>query len=351
MPRKKTGVLIVDDSAFNRQTIKKMLEKDPNIETVAVATDGVDAIAKTMKYRPDIITLDVEMPEMDGFAFLRWLMKERPTPVIVVSSYSDTRTVFRALELGAVDFVAKPTRRASMELRNIEDDLLRKVRSIKKYSLNKLRSNLELIAGRKGKTEVMPVKRRTVDVIAIGSSTGGPAALQLILTSLPPRFPTAVLISQHMPRGFTRSLAERLNRMAAITIKEAGDGEKIEPATAYICPGGSHLLVRKHRGSYYTEIRRAEDGDRYVPSIDLMMKSVADSFGKKAIGVILTGMGDDGRSGMLEIKRRGGYTIAESQDTAVIYGMPREAVRAGAAVSVKPLDQIPDELARIIKGT
>ncbi|UCG78761.1 MAG: chemotaxis response regulator protein-glutamate methylesterase [Nitrospirota bacterium] len=359
-PAKKTGVLIVDDSAFSRQTIKKMLETDSNIETLAVAIDGYDAIAKTIRFKPDIITLDFEMPEMDGFAFLRWLMKEQPTPVIMVSSYSDSKTVFKALELGAVDFIAKPTRRASEELRSIQSDLLEKVLNIKKMSLNKLRGNLERISemdeveaepkARKEDLPETPAGKRLTDVIAIGSSTGGPAALQLVLTSLPAKFKPAILISQHMPKGFTKSLAERLNRLSAITIKEAKDGDLISPSTAYICPGGLHMGVKKKKGYYYTVLQGQRSTDKYVPSIDHMMRSVAGSFGKNAVGVILTGMGDDGRKGMLEIKKKGGYTIAESEETAVIYGMPREAINSGAADLVRPLHSIPDEFVSLFKG-
>ncbi len=350
MPRGKTEVLIVDDSAFSRQTIKKMLEKDKNIQTLAVASDGYDAIAKTIRFKPDIITLDFEMPEMDGFAFLRWLMKEQPTPVIMVSSYSDSKTVFKALELGAVDFIAKPTKRASEELRSIESDLIEKVRNIKKRSLKKLQGNLEVLSDVEKISDDIPVGPHTAEVIAVGSSTGGPAALQLILTSLPANFPSALLISQHMPRGFTKSLADRLNRLSAISVKEARDNESIVPSTAYICPGGYHLAVKKRRNAFYTEIRSSTENDKYVPSIDVMMSSIADSFGKRAIGVILTGMGDDGKKGMLAIKNKGGYTIAESKETAVIYGMPREVVKSGAADSVQPLHAIPNELVMILNN-
>lgn len=342
------SVLIVDDSAFSRQTIKGMLEKDRNIEVVAIATDGIDAMAKTIRFKPDIITLDFEMPEMDGFGFLRWVMKERPTPVIMVSSYSDSKTVFRALELGAVDFIAKPTRRASVELKNIENDLLTKVRSIEQKSLKKLRDNLELLTEQEEIKTDIPVQHVNADVVAIGSSTGGPAAIQLILTRLPASFPS-LLISQHMPKGFTRSLAERLNRLSSLTVKEAEDGERLAPSTAYICPGGYHLEVKKKNESYYTRLLPPKDSDRYVPSVDIMMKSIAKNFGSKTVGVLLTGMGDDGKRGMLEIKSQGGYTIAESEETAVVFGMPKEAIGAGAALSVQPLFDIPRELVKILK--
>ncbi|MGE5894495.1 MAG: protein-glutamate methylesterase/protein-glutamine glutaminase [bacterium] len=348
MPSNRISVLIVDDSAFSRQTIRKMLETGSAIEVVAVATDGIDAMAKSLRYKPDIITLDFEMPEMDGFSFLRWVMKERPTPVIMVSSYGDSSTVFKALELGAVDFIAKPTKRASLELKNIEHDLLAKVNNIEKHSLRKLQDNLELLAEAKTISSDIPAQHVAADIIAIGSSTGGPAALQIILTRLPAQFPS-ILISQHMPSGFTKPLAERLNRLTSIAVKEAEDNERIVPSTAYICPGGVHLEVKKKNGAYYTNLRVPSQSDRYVPSVDIMMRSVSDCFGSKSIGVLLTGMGDDGKKGMLEIKSRGGYTIAESEETAVVFGMPKEAIKAGAASSIKPLSDIPNELVKILK--
>jgi two-component system chemotaxis response regulator CheB len=348
MAKNRTSVLIVDDSAFSRQTIRKMLETDDHVDVVAIATDGIDAMAKTLRHKPDVITLDFEMPEMDGFAFLRWLMKERPTSVIMVSSYSDSKTVFRALELGAVDFIAKPTRRASVELKNIENDLLTKVRNIEKHSLKKLRGNLELLSEKEEVPSDIPLKRLSADIIAVGSSTGGPAAIQLILSRLPENFP-AILICQHMPKGFTKPLAERLNRLSPLRIKEAEDNEIIVPSTAYICPGGCHMEVKKKAGSYYTKLSFPSEVDRYVPSVDIMMSAVSECFGKKAIGILLTGMGDDGKRGMLEIKKKGGYTIAESEETAVVFGMPREAIHAGAAESIKPLYDIPNELMKILK--
>jgi len=348
MTAKRVRVMIVDDSAFSRQTLKKMLEADSGISVVAVATDGIDAMAKTMRYTPDIITLDFEMPEMDGFSFLRWLMKERPTPVIMVSSYGDSATVFKALELGAVDFIAKPTRRASVELKDIADDLLKKVRSIERNSLSKLRDNLGKLAERRVVPGVIPEEQVSNEMVVVGSSTGGPAAIQLILTRVSAVFPS-ILISQHMPKGFTRSLAERLNRISALTVKEAEDNEMIVPSTAYICPGGMHMEIEKRGSTHSIGLRSPAESDRYVPSIDVMMKSAAETFGPKTVGVLLTGMGNDGRKGMLDIKQRGGYTIAESEETAVVFGMPNEAIRAGAADCIQPLYEIPNELVRILK--
>ena len=343
-------VLIVDDSAFSRQTIKKMLETDPNIEVIDIASDGIDAMAKTLRLRPDLITLDFEMPGMNGFSFLRWLMKERPTPVIMVSSYSDTKTVFKALELGAVDFIAKPTKRASAELRGIEKDLLSKVRGAKNLRMDKLSKNLQLLNVDAGVKTAIEPSIGNIDVVAIGTSTGGPSALQIILTRLPHDFSAAVLISQHMPKGFTGPLAERLDKLSELNIKEAEDGDIIEPGKVFICPGGSHMTLRKKgRKCCHVALKEATDEDRYVPSVDIMMKSAAEHYGSKTMGVVLTGMGNDGKKGMLEIKSRGGYTIAESEETAVVFGMPSEVIKTGAVDRVLPLPEVPAELIKIVK--
>ncbi|HEC97364.1 MAG TPA: chemotaxis response regulator protein-glutamate methylesterase [Nitrospirae bacterium] len=342
-------VLVVDDSAFSRQTIKNMLLKAPIIDVIGIAVDGIDAIKKTLRYRPDIITLDLEMPEMDGFSFLRWLMRESPTPVIMVSSHSDTKTVFKALELGAVDFIAKPTRKASLELQNIENDLLAKIRNIDASSLNKLNRNLLSIPAKRPLDKVPTFSCKLPDrIVAIGASTGGPQALQLILTGMPENFPAPIVISQHMPGGFTGSFSERLNRLSAIRVKEAEDDEPLEPGKALICPGGCHLLLKTGSDRIYTRLKNADDNDRYVPSINLMMESVAEIFKDMTLGIVLTGMGNDGTRGMVEIFRRGGYTITESEETAVVFGMPREVINAGVAQRILPLRDVSSELIKVV---
>ncbi|MDA8173355.1 MAG: chemotaxis response regulator protein-glutamate methylesterase [Nitrospiraceae bacterium] len=340
--------LVVDDSAFSRQTIKNMLENCPGVEVLDIATNGIDAIAKTLRLKPDLITLDLEMPEMDGFSFLRWIMIQKPTPVIVVSAQSDSRTVFEALELGAADFIGKPSKKASAELKNIEKSLIEKVNAIRGLNIEVLSRNLRLLAPAP-EPQVEAVPRGPVDIAAIGSSTGGPAALQIILTKLPDNFPAALVISQHMPRGFTGPLAERLDKLAKIGISEARDGDEVEPARAYICPGGAHMTLKKRGTSVRISLKQAAPEDRYVPSVDVMMKSVAEVYGERSLGVLLTGMGNDGKEGMLEIKHRGGYTIAESQETAIVFGMPREAIKAGAAAKVLPLTEVSGELIRVTK--
>jgi len=346
----KTKVLVVDDSAYTRQTMKKIIEEDASLEVAGIASDGIDAMAKVLRLRPDIITLDFEMPNMDGFSFLRWLMRERPTPVIMVSSHADSRTVFRALELGAADFIAKPTRRASTELQTIEKDLIRKIKGIKNVRLDILSRNLELLEKEEepGEQKQIRTGRRAVEMVAVGSSTGGPAALQIILTRLPSDFSASMVISQHMPKGFTGPMAERLDRMCPLRIREAADGDTITRGTAYICPGGFHLGLKRHGEGKQITLREGKLTEKYIPSVDHMMSSVAEAYGPAAVGVILTGMGNDGKQGMLEIKKQGGYTIAESEETAVVFGMPGEAIKNGAVETILPLQEIPAQIVRIV---
>ncbi len=345
----KTKVLIVDDSAYTRQTIKKILQQDASLEVVGIASDGIDAMAKTLRLQPDIITLDFEMPEMDGFSFLRWLMKARPTPVIMVSSHADSKTVFKALELGAVDFIAKPTRRASIELQTIEKDLLSKIKGIKNIRMDILSKNLELLES-DDLVEIPGVreKHNAIDIVAIGSSTGGPAALQIILTRLPEDFRAAIVVSQHMPKGFTGPLAERLNKMSQLRIKEATDREHIKKGTVYICPGGFHLGIIRKNQKPYIALKEGRLTDRYTPSVDNMMTAVAEHYGSGSMGVILTGMGNDGKNGLLEIKTKGGYTIAEAESSAVVFGMPGEAIKNNAVETIRPISEIPYEIIRVV---
>jgi len=343
----KIRVLIVDDSAFSRQSIRKAIEKDQQIEVAGISTDGIDAMAKTIMLKPDLITLDLEMPGMDGFTFLRWLMKKQPTPVIIVSSYSDPRTVFRALELGAVDFIAKPQRLARDEFQKLQVDLLRKVRGMKQLRMDRLSKNIELLNKEKKEEKFSARSDRRIEVIAIGSSTGGPNALEIIMARLPSDFPASIVVSQHMPKGFTASFAERLNGLTHLQVKEAQDGDIIDGGKVLICPGGRHMLFKKKGKRVITTMKESNDSDKYIPSINIMMSSASEMFGDRMMGIILTGMGSDGVSGMLEIKNKGGYTIAESEDSAVVFGMPAEVIRAGAAGRVLPISEIPDEMIKV----
>jgi two-component system chemotaxis response regulator CheB len=348
--KKRISVLVVDDSAFNRQTIKAVLEKDPDLEVAGVASDGMDAMSKVLRLRPDLITLDFEMPEMDGLSFLRWLMRESPTPVLMVSSHSDSATVFKALELGAVDFVVKPTSRASMELKNIERDLLEKIGCVKEMNLDVLSKNVRLLEARTVEKERKSKKVSDIDVLAIGSSTGGPSGLQMILSELPGDLPCATVISQHMPKGFTASFAERLNSICSLEIREARQGEKVEDETVYLCPGGYHMSFSRLGNEVRVDLEEAGPEAKYVPSVDIMMSSAVSAFPRKVMGIVITGMGNDGVKGMKEIRKSGGHTVAESEDTAVVFGMPAEVIKAKAAESVLPLDMISAEIRRVIIG-
>ncbi|HAR45629.1 MAG TPA: chemotaxis response regulator protein-glutamate methylesterase [Nitrospiraceae bacterium] len=346
---KKVKALIVDDSAFNRAAISKMLESDVGIEVVGTAHDGVDAIAKTLRLQPDVITLDLEMPNMDGFTFLRWLMKERPTPAIILTSRSDSRSVFRAMELGAVDFIPKPEVRISKSLETIRDELLVKVHAVLNLEMTKVQSTMELLSERKAPPEARKEDEITsgqgaVEVVAIAASTGGPPALQAILTALPPDFSASIVIAQHMPPGFTRSFAERLNKLAPVVVSEAVTGDVLRPGMALIAPGGYHLIVKRERQGLVAQVLPRSPADKYVPSADLLLASVAEACGPAALGVVLTGMGKDGTAGALEIKRRRGRCLAESEESAVIFGMPQEAIRAGAVERVLPLSRMAAEI-------
>ena len=343
----KVKVLIVDDSAYSRQAIRKALETDEHIEVAGISTDGIDAMAKTIMFKPDLITLDLEMPGMDGFTFLRWLMKKRPTPVIIVSSYSDSKTVFKALELGAADFIAKPQKIARLDFKKMQVELLHKVRGIRELRMDRLSRNLELLEQERYGEKSLAWSDRGIEAIAIGSSTGGPNALKIIMTRLPSDFPASIVVSQHMPRGFTASFAERLNGLSSVHVLEAKNGEVLEGGKVLICPGGHHMLLRKKGTTVIATIKESKHSDKYIPSIDIMMSSASEIFESRVMGIVLTGMGNDGVSGMLEIKKRGGYTIAESEDTAVVFGMPSGVIRAGAAGRVLPISEIPDEMIKL----
>lgn len=346
----KIKALVVDDSAYNRTVITQMLSADPGIDVAGFATDGVDAIAKTLRLRPDVITLDLEMPNMDGFTFLRWLMKERPTPVIVLSSLSDDRSVFRAFELGAVEFIAKPESRISRSIEIIGTELVAKVRAVMHLEMTKVQSTIDLLARAQAaptarKEDEAPREQGPIRVVAIASSTGGPPALQAILTGLPGDLCAAVVVAQHMPAGFTRSFAERLNKLSALVVREAAAGDRLEPGTVLIAPGGHHMVVSGGRTGLVAGIVPRVASDHYAPSADRMMISVADACGPAVLGVVLTGMGRDGSDGALAIKNKGGQCLAESEESAVVFGMPQEAIRTGAVDKVVPLSGMAGEIA------
>jgi two-component system chemotaxis response regulator CheB len=338
-PRSRIRVLVIDDSAFSRRTISRMLERSPLVEVVASAADGEEALRRTLELRPDLITLDLEMPRMDGFTFLRLVMSRCPTPVIVISGKSRDQDVFRALDFGAVDFIAKPTPRAGPELEEIEQELLRKVHAVRQLRIEKVRERLEApppLARRAG-----PAPRSPWRMVAVGSSTGGPAALMQVLGAFPKATHCAWVIGQHMPEGFTRGFAERIARLTAFEAREASDGDEPRPGLVLVAPGGRHLEFESRGARTQVRLLAAQSADKYAPSVDRLFASAAKYFGPALLGVVLTGMGDDGRRGVAAIKQAGGAVVAESEETAVVFGMPQQAIRTGAVDAVLPLSQIP----------
>jgi two-component system chemotaxis response regulator CheB len=342
--------LVVDDSAYNRVTISRMLESSQDIRVLGTAVNGEDAIKQVMKHRPDVITLDLEMPIMDGFAFLRWLMANVPTPVIAVSSRSSDRSVFKALELGAVDFIAKPGGRVSPRLEEIQRDLVAKVLQIGEVSIENLRRR---VAEDEALAEEEPPVTGTcaggVELVVIGCSTGGPPALQHVFQALP-LLPVPIVVAQHMPPNFTRLFAERVNKLTKYTVKEASDGELLEGGVVYIAPGGLQTEVRRAPDGLRARIVPGSASDLYAPSVDRLFTSASATCSERLLAVVMTGMGDDGANSIVGVRGRGGRTIAESQQTAIIFGMPNEAIKTGAIEQVLPLGEIAGAIERLCVG-
>ena len=335
-------VLVIDDSAFSRQTITRMLETSPLVEVVGVARDGEDALRKTFELMPDLITLDLEMPRMDGFTFLRLVMHKRPTPVMVISGRAGEQDVFKALDLGAVDFIAKPTTRATPELQTIRSELIRKVHAIRDLRIDKVRERIEAAPQMLPRSPDAGVEQLPVaPVVAIGASTGGPRALMETLGAFAEPPNGAFLVAQHMPAGFTKGFADRLDRLTSFFVREAAGGEPLLAGSVWIAPGGHHLELEVIDGRVVTRISEAVEGDKYVPSVDRLFASASKHFGPDLLAVVLTGMGDDGRRGVEVVKQEGGAVIAESEESAVIFGMPQQAIRSGCVDRVLSLGDIP----------
>jgi len=341
--REAIRVLVIDDSAYSRQTITRMLESSPLVEVVGTAADGEEALRRSIELEPDLATLDLEMPRMDGFTFLRVLMARKPTPVIVVSGQAGDEQVFKALELGAADFIAKPMTRATPELASIQDELIRKVHAIRDLRIEKVRARTQALPAMLGSRVSGPVHAPRVVVIA--SSTGGPSALMQILGAFPEAQAYPVLVAQHMPAGFTAGFADRLDRLTPFSASEAKGGELLEPGRILVAPGGRHLELESSGGKVLTRIAEDSPADKYSPSADRLFASAAKHFGKDVLGVVLTGMGDDGRLGALAVKQAGGSIIAESEESAVIFGMPKQVIKAGAADQVLALCDLPAAMA------
>ncbi|MCU0861503.1 MAG: chemotaxis response regulator protein-glutamate methylesterase [Methanomassiliicoccales archaeon] len=326
-------VLVVDDSAVMRKIITEMLERDPSVKVVGAARNGQEAVHLVKELKPDVVTLDIEMPVMDGLTALQHIMNESPVPVVMLSAVGKRQSelTLKSLERGAVDFIPKTGASLSLDLEMERDLIVQKVKAASQADIKPLPISTE-------RPIVSSEVRSTCGdwVVMIGASTGGPKALPEVLSRLPSDLPAGVLIVQHMPEGFTRSFAERLNWVSAIEVREAEEGDPVEMGVALLAPGNRHMVLRDGR------IHLNDDPKvHYVrPAVDPMMRTVAPAYGPRCVGVILTGMGFDGVEGMREVKRQGGKTIVQDERSCVVYGMPKAIVDAGAADKVAPVDQI-----------
>lgn len=335
----KIRVLIVDDSAFIRVLLTEILQSDPQIEVVATAEDPIDARAKIKKYSPDVITLDVEMPKMDGITFLKNIMRLRPMPVIMVSTQTQAGAdvTIQSLEIGAFDFVGKPSTDVKSKLTDLADELIEKVKAAARCNLFVLE---KLPSAKKVVLQVTQDKGR-FDLIAIGASTGGTEAIREVLSRLPAELPPIVM-SQHIPDTFSTSYAKRLNGESEIQVREVRSATRLERGFAYLAPGSHHLKVMKKNGCYWVDIDDGEKVNRHKPSVDVMYNSILDTGINRCLGIILTGMGKDGAEGLKKLKESGATTVAQDESTSVVWGMPGAAVAIDAAEHILPLGDIAD---------
>lgn len=354
------SVVVVDDSAFMRKALSTMLEKDPEIKVVAVGRDGVEGLELIRKHNPDVVTLDIEMPRMDGLTALKHIMMEMPKPVLMVSSLTveGAEATLKAMELGAVDFIPKQLSKVSLDIVRIEEDLRARVKQIAK---RKFRPPLPArrpcpggvpagspAAGRPCAGAASEAKRDLVrpsgapvrDVVAIGVSTGGPPAVQKLLSALPQDFPASIVIAQHMPAAFTGPFAKRLDGICALSVKEAETGDRLAPGRVFIAPGGRHLRINQKVSRIELEVTDDPKEALYKPSVNVLVSSVADGVGRRALGVILTGMGSDGMEGVKALKLKGGRALAQSDASCVVYGMPKAIVDAGLADEIIDIDDM-----------
>lgn len=337
----RTEVLVVDDSPFIRRAVQRMLEPLEGVEVVGTATNGAEAMAMARTLRPDLIILDIVMPEVDGLEAIRGIMETAPIPILVLSSEAEpgAETTLRALDLGAVDFISKGAAGTRMDIYDLAPVLREKVLAVAGSKIPKPPTAPP--QGAVSQARETPFVSR-YEVVALGASTGGPRALAAILFALPGDFPAGVVVAQHMPPGFTRTLAERLDRKSSLDVREAEDGDRVEPGVALIGVGGRQLTVRRAGGDLVVRVAPEPGHLLHRPSVDVLFESVAEAAGSRSVGVVLTGMGQDGSKGLKAIREAGGRTLAEAEESAVIFGMPRAA--AEWAERVLPLDQIADRL-------
>jgi two-component system chemotaxis response regulator CheB len=334
-------VLVVDDSALMRKLIPAILERDPSIEVIGTAMDGAFALKKIEEFHPDVVTLDLEMPRMDGLEALRLIMRRAPMPVIVFSTHSKegAYSTFKALALGAIDFVAKPRDAAAGHLDAIAVELIEKIKVAKRASGRKIRPSVEVETKspqKKPERATLPPSR----VVAIGISTGGPNALQYVLSQIPADFAATILIVQHMPEGFTEMFARRLDECCSLDVHEARSGDLLVAGRVLICPGNRHMIVRRMPRGDMVVLSDGPPVNGHRPSADVLFHSVAHEFTLTSIGVLMTGMGDDGAEGLGAMKAAGGMTVAQSEDTCVVSGMPRAAIIKGYANKIVPLESL-----------
>jgi two-component system, chemotaxis family, protein-glutamate methylesterase/glutaminase len=345
---KKIKVMVVDDSALVRQTLSQILNHDPEIEVIATAADPIFAAQKISKSRPDVITLDLEMPRMNGLTFLKKLMASCPVPVVVISSLTtnSAELTFKALEYGAVEVIAKP-RLANREFYEESEILIcDAVKAAAHVNIKRQKPVFQNIPPKLSADSILSlpsnqvhIKDTTDKLIVIGASTGGTSAILAFLEKMPPDCPGIVIV-QHMPELFTRSFAERLNSLCRIQVKEGTNGESVAVGKAIIAPGNKHIMIKKSGARYVVEVSEGPLVNRHRPSVDVLFRSAAKYAGQNALGIILTGMGDDGARGLLEMKQAGSYTIAQDEASCIVYGMPKSAVNLNAASIVLPLDKI-----------
>jgi len=345
MSGKKIRVLIVDDSAVVRQTLREVLESDPEIEVMATAGDPFVAAERIAEQVPDVITLDIEMPRMDGLTFLKKLMSQHPIPVVICSSLADegAQSTFKALEYGAVEIVTKPRMGTKQFLEDSRIDICNAVKAAAEARLQSLKPSHTVEPKLNADCILSPathaMAETTEKVVVIGASTGGTEALKTVLEALPADTPGIVIV-QHMPELFTRAFAARLDGLCAITVKEAETNDTVIRGRALIAPGNHHMLLKRSGARYYVEIKDGPLVCRHRPSVDVLFRSAARYAGRNAVGVILTGMGDDGARGMLEMKQAGAATIAQDEATCVVFGMPKEAIKMGGVDKVLPLHAV-----------
>lgn len=341
-------VLVVDDSPFMQRLITKLLETDPHIHVVGTAGDGHQALERIRDIHPDVVTMDIEMPRLDGLATLDKLMQQMPTPVIMLSGIDDASAAVQALELGAVDFVAKPSGTVSIDLYKIRDELVAKVKIAALVNLEPVVAQAQLPAA----PALAPVPKTPahgLPLVAIGASTGGPRALTLIFHQLPADLPAGVLVVQHMPAGFTAGFAQRLDLHSPLGVKEAGEGEAIESGTAYVAPGGKHMVVAREGDRLLIHLLETAAVNSVRPSADVLMTSVAEVAEAHSVGVVLTGMGRDGSQGLAHIKRARGATLAQNRESSAVFGMPRAAIEQGVVDRVLPLSEIPAAIVKAVE--